>query len=271
MDKDYEVLEKSSGLLFTVGAFFSKLQYVPMTVVRVGSNVTALLMYLAGYVLWIAACQKYPDEKGVNHHWYTFAEFKAQFTASAIIGSIAMGCSLLAIINPTAFVISAWLMVVSNFLWVVGEGNKMENPPHYRQLPDTKHQQTNFNYTTIVFTISVVTALSVTGVIFFPAAAVYIVSLASILTTGLSLWSFEHLLENWFSTPKNSDIKEESNIPEVNPALAKMQPDKTPKNENSYTPHSELARRPTPNQLPILSSTTGTDSMTANPTANFCC
>lgn len=247
MAQDYEGLESASGYLFTIGAVFSKLQYLPITAVRVTSNLSALLMYLAGYFLWVAACQRYPHEELQTHRWYTFAEFKDQFTASAVIGSIAMAFSLFAIANPIAFVASAWLMVVSNFLWVVGERNKMVNPPQYRQLPDPKQQETYFNYSTIVFAISVITALSVTGVVFFPISAIYIVSLATILTTGLSLWSFEHILENWFPSPAKSSTPMQPEIPEVDQNLTKMQPG-FHKNE---LPLSESKEEVKPKEAPI--------------------
>lgn len=233
MSQNYEQLENASGLLFSIGAIFSKLQFLPINIIRIGSNVSALLAYWVGYVLWIAACQQYPSQERKNHHWYTFAEFKSQFTASAIVGSIAVTFSLLSIINPTAFVLSAWLMVVSNFLWVVGERNKMANPPEYRQLPSLKHQETNFNYATIVLSISTITACSVTAVIVFPLSATYIVSLTAILTTGLTLWSFEHILENWFPMPENKPAEELKPIPEVNTILARMKPQPSPRNEDS--------------------------------------
>lgn len=224
MTKDFEALEKASGLLFSFGAAFSNLQYLPITLLRFSSNIAALLMYLIGYFLWIVACHKYPNEEPKNQYWYTFAEFKTQFTVAAIIGSIAMAFSLLAIYCSAAVIVSAWLMAISNFLWVVGERNKIDNPPQYRQLPESKQQETYFNYATIVFSISVITAFSVTFVFFFPPAAVYIASFATIVTTGLSLWSFEHILENWFPAPQKRVAGETIEIPEVNPSLTKMQP-----------------------------------------------
>ncbi len=252
MAHNYEKLERASGLLFIIGSILSKLKYLPITLAKIGGNVFGLLMYLVGYLLWFAACQRYPNQKIINNHWYTFAGFKEQFSAAAIIGCVAMVFSFLAFINSMAVVAAAWLMVCSNFLWLVGERNKIENPPQYRELPSKSHQETNFSYVTIVFSISLITAFSVTGVIIFPLSAAYIASLATLLTTGLSLWSFEHIFENLFPLPENklTSPSKPTPVPEVDPSLAKMQPQKGPANGEETIPVKKKPEKPLPNNMP---------------------
>lgn len=198
-------LDKASGLFFLMGFVFSKLQSIPLVFVSAIFNLLSLLCYLTAYSLWLAACERYPDQPSHINSWYGTVQFKSQHKVAAVLGTLAILTCLAAIAFPPALIPAAWLFLVSNILWCVAEYHKMCHPPVYDEEYSSKRQAVYIRYALLMTSASLVTALATTLVFCFPPAAFATLITATILCLLINLAALHDWVEfTWVKHPPDT-------------------------------------------------------------------
>lgn len=199
-------LDRTSGFFFFSGFMLSKLQYVPFALVAGTFRFLSLGFYLVGYGLWFASNYLRPGHQQHHNEWYGFAKMKEQFILSSAIGFIATALSVAAVFLPVLFPPAAWLFVLGNVVWAIGEYHKLKNPPKDDDDFSTSRQKAYLAYTVTTTGISLITAVSATLMILFPPVAIPITIFSLLLCTGLGFLSFEFWLNSSYGAHKADSI-----------------------------------------------------------------
>lgn len=199
-------LDKMSGFFFFSAFMLSKLQYLPFALVAGTFRFLSLGFYLTGYGLWFASNYLRPGHQQHHNEWYGFAKMKEQFILSSAIGFIATALSVAAVFFPVLFPPAAWLFVLGNVVWAIGEYHKLKNPPKDDDNFSTPRQKAYLAYTVTTTGISLIAAVSATLMILFPPAIVPITIFSLLLCTGLGFLSFEFWLNSSFGAHKPDSI-----------------------------------------------------------------
>lgn len=223
-------LEKTSGIFFFLGFLLSKLQYLPFPLVSAIFRFLSLGIYSLAYGSWSIACLLHPDHKEHHHKWYGFAQIKEQFLFSSFIGLIATGLSIAAVFVPVLFPPAAWLFLIGNVLWTIGEYHKLKNPPQNNEDVSYTQQKNYFYYAITSCAISLVSAVAATLIVAFPPLMIPITIFSILLYIGLGALAFEYWLHSK-SAENTQSIKGSYN--QMNDSFG---PTASPKQENSLEP-----------------------------------
>ena len=186
-------IDKASSVFFFVGFVIAQLRHTPVWLLTAFANISSLFLYFIAYMLWLIACQLYPDHPGLKEHWYGFAQFKNQHRAAAILGTIGIICSVLAFFFPVAVLPACWFFALSSCVWLISEYHKKQNPLAYEDDYSTEQHHVYLRYGVVVTTMALITALATTILIFFPIVALPTLTITTIL--GICLGSFA--LHDW--------------------------------------------------------------------------
>ena len=198
MQKITDTLDGVSGYLFFIGFLTSKLKNVPIALVTTVLNLVSLLAYLVGYLAWSVAVLLYPDHPRKQDQWYGFAQFKQQYQAAAVLGTLA---TILCLTTPFLLA-SAWIYTASNLIWNIGEYHKKQNPPTYNTQYSSTKQAIYFRYTVLVTITSAIAAVALSIAFLLPSIAITTLSLASVVGTGLTIASLNYWTQCAFGTFK---------------------------------------------------------------------
>ncbi|WP_133135379.1 hypothetical protein [Legionella rowbothamii] len=187
-------LEKSSGPLFFTGFIASKLQYVPFAAAAAAFRFASLGLYLIAYSFWFAASYNQPEHERANSEWYGFAQIKEQFLFSSLAGFIATVVSVAAIFVPALFPPAAWLFVLGNTFWTIGEYHKLNNPPKDQDFSYSQ-QEAYTSYAASTSIISVVSAISATIMFIYPPITMPLSIFSILVCAGFGVLACEYLLD----------------------------------------------------------------------------
>ncbi len=189
MISHFKKIDKLSNIFFIMGLFFSKLHYFPLYFLSGLFNLVALSFYLLGYITWLTASFLHPDTAINDEEWYGFAQFKQQYSISALIGTVATVLTLATLFSQILILPSAWLFLVSNVFWCIAEYHKLKNPPAYGDYSHT--QQTSYlNYCITSTSLSFFVAAMTTLTFCIPPTAIFTVPFSLLVGAGFSLVSF---------------------------------------------------------------------------------
>ena len=200
--KSYQAtLDKVSGRFFLLGFISGRLKSIPIATLASKLNFISLGAYLIGYTTWSAAIFFYPNHPKLQYHWYGFSQFKYQYQASALLGSIA---TIACILVPTEVLLITWIFALSNIIWTIGEHHKnqfktqaLNNEPDYSK----EQQRLYFRFALIVTTSSMLTAILLTGAALMPTAAFVMVPMSSIVGVVLLFPSLYYWGKSAFYQP----------------------------------------------------------------------
>ncbi|MDI9818832.1 hypothetical protein, partial [Legionella sp. PL877] len=191
--KNTRKIDKASSVFFFLGFVTSQLRHSSFLLLAVSANIASLLFYSIGYVLWLIACQLYPEHPPHRDYWYGFAQLKNQHRTAAALGGAALVCCLLGFAFPIALLFASWLFLLSNIIWCIGEYHKKQNPPTYDHNYSSTQQEAYLRYAVISTLMSLVPAITASICLFFPPATLFAllisVSLGFLLgTSALCSW-----------------------------------------------------------------------------------
>jgi hypothetical protein len=192
-------LESVSGVFFFLGFAASQLQRVPFIALAAIPNIASIGLYFLGYMLWLVACQLLPDHPGRKKHWYGFTQFKNQHRTAAIIGTIAVFCSIIACAIPLAMIPACWFFAVSNCIWLLGEYHKKKNLFNHDKNYSDKQQSTYLRYSALTTALSMITAITTTISLLCPVAAPVTIAISLIVGTLLATFALHYWLEYKFT------------------------------------------------------------------------
>ncbi|MGC1182212.1 hypothetical protein [Legionella sp.] len=183
-----------TGNFFSFSGFIlSKLQYIPFTKAPIFGYIS-LAFYLIGYAAWCGYNFLRPEDQKQENKWYGFAKIKAQFLFSSLIGFTATVVSIAAIFIPFLYPSAAWLFLLANIFWAIGEYHKLKTPPN--------NDENYFSYILTTTVISLVTAITATLSFVFPIAALPIFIFSLLIYISLGALALEFLLNSKFDDPK---------------------------------------------------------------------
>ncbi|KTD15629.1 hypothetical protein Lgra_0295 [Legionella gratiana] len=197
-------LEKASGIFFFSGFLLSKLQYLPFPLVSAIFRFISLGIYFLAYGSWSIACLLHPDHNEHHHKWYGFAQIKEQLLFSSFVGLVATVLSVAAVLVPVLFPPAAWLFLIGNVLWAIGEYHKLKNPPQSKEDFSYTQQKNYLYYAITSCAISLVTAISATLIVAFPPLTIPITIFSLLLYVGLGALAFEYWLNSKTSENRQS-------------------------------------------------------------------
>lgn len=203
--------DKASGIFFFSGFMLSKLQYLPFPLASAIFRIVSLGSYLLAYGSWFTANLLHPGHKEREDKWYGFAKIKEQFLFSSLIGFAATVLSVVAIALPIFFLPAAWLFLLGNLIWTIGEYHKLNNPPTDDADFSKTRQQSYFTYAATTTTISLITALAATLMLIFPPAAIPITIFSLLVCVGLGAFAFQHWLDSSFGDHEASQAPSSHN------------------------------------------------------------
>lgn len=128
-------LDKASGIFFFAGFLLSKLQYIPFPLASAIFRFISLGIYSLAYLCWLTASLLHPDHPVNYRKWYGFAQIKEQFLLSSFVGLTATVLSVAAVFVPVLFPPAAWLFLIGNAIWAIGEYHKLKI--HRKMIPTT--------------------------------------------------------------------------------------------------------------------------------------
>lgn len=200
--RDVSKLSSASSYFFVSGFIIGKIQYFPIPLVVSVTNLLSLACYFMGYGLWFVSSHFYPEHTPMDNEWYGFTQFKEQYLYAATLGIIATVMSACAIAFPVLAIPAAWLFVISNSIWAVGEYHKLQNPPTYDPKYSHSRQDTYLSYAITMTAIGTITALSVTLSFLFPAIMIPVVVISAITCLGLGVLAADYWLDCAFNDHK---------------------------------------------------------------------
>lgn len=203
-------LSKASSYFFISGFIVGKIQYLPLPFVVAITNLISLGFYLTGYSLWFIASHFHPEHTRKENEWYGFAQFKEQHLYAATLGIIATLISACSIALPVLIVPATWVFLISNIVWTIGEYHKFNNPPNYDPNYSHSYQNSYLSYAITMSAIGLATAVSATLTFLFPAAAVSIILLSTIICLGLGILATDCWLDYTFGDHKKGIPSEHS-------------------------------------------------------------
>lgn len=197
-----ETLDDLSGRLFLIGFFSTRLKSVPFFLISTIFNVVSLAAYLIGYLIWFIAALCYPEHQRINEAWYGFAQFKEQFQAAALLGTVA---TVMCLVAPAFIIPATWIYTLSNTLWSIGEYHKKASPPSEDNQYSSAKQALYFRYTLLVAISSGITALASSAALLYPTTAFLVITSSTGLVVCLMAASAYYWGKCYFGefTPDN--------------------------------------------------------------------
>ncbi|AHE67324.1 hypothetical protein [Legionella oakridgensis] len=205
MKKQAALLDKISGSFFLAGFIISKLKSIPILLLASILNLVSLAAYLIGYTAWFLATLFYPNHPRKREAWYGFAEFKDQYQAAAVIGTVATILCFLCPLYPSLILPAVWLFAVSNLIWTIGEYHKYKKPPTHDEHYSSLRQETYLRYVLLTTAVSAITALAATLGFLFPPASMAVL-LASIIGNGLTVIALYYWKKSTFDEFKPDGV-----------------------------------------------------------------
>lgn len=203
-----KILDKISGICFTLAFFVSKLQYIPYNVFAPIFNMAALSLGLVGHSAWFVSSHYYHSHTQHHREWYGFSPFKEQHTFAATMGILASITSAVGIFFPIFLIPAAWLFFVANSFWSIGEYHKMKSPPKGDLDYSQSYQRSYLNYALSMTAMSFIAALAPTLIFLFPAISIPVLIVAGGLTLGFGILALEYWVEyNYAHHPKDNATK----------------------------------------------------------------
>lgn len=200
-------LNKVTTFFFGAGFVFLKLQQLPIPVFSLVVKIIAFVLYLIAYSLWLIRTILDPDEKTTHDKWYNFAQLKEQFRLSALVGMLGCVLSILGVFFPVFLLPAAWLFLIGNTIWTIGEYHKINNPPTHDELYSQSHQSAYLSYAVLITTMTLITTLATTLIFIFPAISVPLLICSSLICLGLGLLAWKHWIEaNFGEHPPNQVV-----------------------------------------------------------------
>jgi hypothetical protein len=175
LNKHARLLDKISGNLFLAGFLFSKLRFIPIRPISMIINTISLSAYFIGYTSWYLATLLYPSHPRLKTSYFGFAEFKQQYQAAALLGTVATAISFM---DSAVSLPATWLFALSSVMWTISEYHKYKNPPGYDLDYSSQRQAIYLRYVLVTMAISLLTSAATTVAVIFPAMAT-----ASLLTS----------------------------------------------------------------------------------------
>lgn len=201
-------LDKASGVFFFTGFLLSKLQYIPFPLASAIFRFVSLGIYSLAYLSWLTASLLHPDHPVNYRKWYGFAQIKEQFLLSSFVGLTATIISVAAVFIPALFPPAAWLFLIGNAIWAIGEYHKFKNPPKEDANYSSARQKSYVSYAVTSTSISLVAAVAATLIFFFPPMAIPITIFSLIICAGLGALAFEFWLNCTFGNHKPDQTPE---------------------------------------------------------------
>lgn len=214
--------DKASGIFFFSGFMLSKFQYLPFPLASAIFRFTSLGSYLLAYGSWFLANLLHSGHQEREDKWYGFAKIKEQFLFSSLLGFIATILSVVAVVLPVLFPPAAWLFLLGNLIWAIGEYHKLNNPPADDADFSQTRQQAYFAYAATTTAISLVTAVAATLMLIFPPAAIPITIFSLLICVGLGALALEHWMDSSFGAHEPSQAPSSHNkmAKELSPTLS---------------------------------------------------
>ncbi|MBN9230239.1 MAG: hypothetical protein BGO90_08990 [Legionella sp. 40-6] len=197
-----KILDRTSGFFFFLGFIISKLQYIPLVNIATIFRFLGLGVLLTGYGFSFTAHLHLGDHEPLRAKWYGFAKMKIQFILSSVIGFAATCVNVGAIFLPALFPPAAWLLMVGNLFWSIGEYHKFKNPSPQQDDFCPHYQEHYFLYSTLTTTISFVTALAATLIFLLPIYTIPIMVSSVLVCCGLGIFAAENWIIANFSPSK---------------------------------------------------------------------
>lgn len=191
-------LDKASGIFFFSGFLISKLQYIPFPLLSCIFRFISLSFFFFAYGFWCIANILRPDQREHQDKWYGFAQIKEQFLFSSFIGLVATIVSVAAVFIPMLLPVAAWLFVLGNIIWAIGEYHKFKTPPEHDTNFSLKQQKSFVSYAISSTVITLITAIAATLMFVFPLFAIPITLLSLLTCVGVGALSFEFWLKSRF-------------------------------------------------------------------------
>ncbi|KTD73170.1 hypothetical protein [Legionella tucsonensis] len=201
-------LDKASGIFFFTGFLLSKLQYIPFPLASAIFRFVSLGIYSLAYLSWLTASLLHRDHPVNYRKWYGFAQVKEQFLLSSFVGFTATVLSVAAVFIPVLFPPAAWLFLIGNAIWAIGEYHKFKNPPTDDANYSSTRQKNYVSYAVTSTSISLVAAIAATLIFVFPPMAIPITIFSLIICAGLGALAFEFWLNCTFGNHKPDQIPE---------------------------------------------------------------
>ena len=193
-------LNKASGLFFFLSFMLSKLQYIPIPIVANVFRLCSFLFSLTAYSTWFSSNLLNPDHKPLHNEWYGFARIKELLISSSIVGFAAAVLSFSSLFVPILFPIAAWLFVVDNIIWSIGEVHKLKSPPTDNPNFSYTQQDSYLSYAIATTGISIVTAMTATLIFIFPLMTLSITLFSILICIGIGVIAMESWLDANFGT-----------------------------------------------------------------------
>ena len=229
-------LNKITTLFFGAGFVFLKVQQLPIPVFSLVVKIIAFVLYLIAYSLWLIRMLIDPDEKAEQDQWYNFAQFKEQFGLSALLGILGCALSIVGVFFPIFLLPAAWLFLIGNSIWTIGEYHKFNIPPAHDPLYSHSHQKAYLSYAVYITSMTLITTIVTTVTFIFPVTSIPLLICSSLICLGLGLLAWERWIEaNYGEHPPNQELSESYEQMDylLNPNLAKS-------HEQSITHTKEL-------------------------------
>lgn len=188
-------LNKASSFFYLFAFITARLQYLPIPIATSIFRAISLGFNLIGCCIWLIASHYYPEHEIKKEEWYGFAQFKVQYSMSAILGIVATIISFCGLFFPPLFIPAAWLFFASNVLWSIGEYHKLKSPPAEDPLYSTGYQKKYFQYAITMTLIGLTTAIGTTLLILFPPITIAVLIITTIICGGLGILAAEFWLE----------------------------------------------------------------------------
>jgi hypothetical protein len=202
-------LNKITTFFFGAGFVFLKIQQLPIPAFSLIVKIIAFVLYLIAYSLWLIRTLIDPDEKTAQDQWYNFAQLNEQFRLSALLGMLGCVLSIAGVFFPVFLLPAAWLFLIGNTIWTIGEYHKTNIPPNHDPLYSQSHQSAYLSYAIYITSMTLVTTLVTTLIFIFPAISVPLLICSSLICLGLGLLAWERWIEaNYGEHPPNQVVNE---------------------------------------------------------------
>lgn len=203
-------LNKASSFFYLFAFITARLQYLPIPIATSIFKAISLGFNLIGCCIWLVASQFYPEHEIKEEEWYGFAQFKMQYSMSAILGIVATIISFCGLLFPPLLIPAAWLFFASNVLWSIGEYHKLKSPPLEDPLYSQSYQKKYVQYAITMTLIGLTTAIGTTLLILFPPITIAVLIISTLICGGLGLLAAEFWLEFNLGDHKKDHEEKES-------------------------------------------------------------
>lgn len=187
--------DNASSTFFFFGFVTTQLRAVPIALVSTILKIASSIFFLTAYLLWLVACQFYPDYQPKKPSWTGLASFKDQNKFAALLGALAILLTITGLIYPPALLAATWLLLFSNGIWLISELNKKHHPFPEALNFSNRGQSSYVLYAVSTTGMALVTAIAATIIFVTPAATSATLLLSTLLVVALGVYA----ISNWIS------------------------------------------------------------------------